>query len=118
MRADRPYALADLVVRNISEVLAQDFNERQVWRHPLDVVSAASQDAPAAGRSSSGDLGEQARLSDPRLAADEHNAALASFRGGQPLEQRGQLTFTSNEGRKWRSEQGRTRRANGPSSGL
>jgi hypothetical protein len=39
-------------------VLAQQFNEGQVGRHPLDVVGAASQHAPAVGSGSPGDLGE------------------------------------------------------------
>jgi hypothetical protein len=80
-------------------MLAQQFDEWQVWRHPFDVVRTTSEGAPPLGRGSARDLSEQPGLSNAWLAADQDYAALASSRGSQPLEQCAQLTFTSNEGR-------------------
>jgi hypothetical protein len=80
-------------------MLAQQFDEWQVWRHPFDVVRTTSEGAPPLGRGSARDLSEQPGLSNAWLPADQDYAAFASSRGSQPLEQCAQLTFTSNEGR-------------------
>ena len=58
MRTDGCYVGRHFVVAETAEMLAEDIDERQVRRHPLDVIGTSCEDAPALGASSASDLGQ------------------------------------------------------------
>ena len=78
-------------------MLAQGFHERQIRRHTFYVVGPAHQNVPALRARPRGDFGQQSRLADAGVPADEDHASLAELRRGHAFHERAELALAAHE---------------------
>ena len=93
----RPVAklTSELVDRRAPDVVANCLDKGKVGRHPFGIVSAADKNLPAFIPSVRRELGDEPRLADPRLAADQDDSTVASLGPLQAVEQNVQFEGVS-----------------------